>query len=435
MPDHPTSTLRKSDVLVIGAGMAGLSAARLLAEAGVNVQVVEARNRVGGRVHTLQAGNATFEFGAEFIHGLPPELWKIVREAGLQTEESRGRSACFVNRRLQVCEEPWGPDWDVLERLKDWHGPDCSFAEYLDRCRVTGERRDRLVSYVEGFNAADHRRIGVRSLGRQQAAEDAIEGGRIFRVCSGYTQIPEFLREKIGQAGGHVSLQTHVQSIAWRTGEVCLNCVMNGTFRQFAAKRAVITLPLGILLEGLVEFLPEPVNILSAARSMRMGNARRISMLFAQRFWAGGRLPLDDLSFLFTPDETPSTWWTQFPSRDGHLTAWMGGPNSGRLTGMEQAQLRETVCRALSHTFDLAEERIAALLLECHSHDWQADPFSLGAYSYLPAGASAAPEQMSVPVENTLYFAGEHTDTTGHWGTVHAAMRSGLRAAQQILNH
>lgn len=437
MPDRPTSTLRRSDVLVVGAGMAGLSAARLLAEAGVEVQVVESRNRVGGRVHTVRAGNTTFELGAEFIHGLPPELWEMVREAKLQTEEMRGRAACFVGGRIEACEETWGPDWDVLERLKEWPGPDCSFAEYLDHSHITGDRRDRLISYVEGFNAADHRLIGVASLGKQQAAEDAIEGGRIFRVCGGYAQIPEFLRKKIEQAGGRISLHTHVQSVVWRASEVCLNCTANGALQQFIAKRAIITLPLGVLLEGSVQFLPEPENIFRAARLIRMGNARRISMLFARRLWADTTPgpSLEDLSFLFTPNEALPTWWTQFPSRNGHLTTWMGGPNSNRLAGMESADLRKTVCSVLSRPFDLPEETIAVLLMECRSHDWHTDPLSRGAYSYLPTGAIAAPEQMSEPVENTLFFAGEHTDTTGHWGTVHAAVRSGLRAARKILNH
>jgi monoamine oxidase len=66
-------------------------------------------------------------------------------------------------------------------------------------------------------------------------------------------------------------------------------------------------------------------------------------------------------------------------------------------------------------------------------HDWQADPFARGAYSYVPAGAADASLHLSYPVDGTLFFAGEHTDTSGHWGTVHAALRSGLRAAEQLL--
>jgi monoamine oxidase len=72
-------------------------------------------------------------------------------------------------------------------------------------------------------------------------------------------------------------------------------------------------------------------------------------------------------------------------------------------------------------------------LMSCATHDWQTDLLSCGAYSYVPAGALNAVLTMATPVQRTLYFAGEHTDVTGHWGTVHAAMRSGIRAAQQVL--
>jgi monoamine oxidase len=73
------------------------------------------------------------------------------------------------------------------------------------------------------------------------------------------------------------------------------------------------------------------------------------------------------------------------------------------------------------------------LLSSWHTHDWLADPYAGGAYSYVPAGALDAPERMNQPVEDTLYFAGEHTDVTGHWGTVHAALQSGTLAAERLL--
>ena len=72
-------------------------------------------------------------------------------------------------------------------------------------------------------------------------------------------------------------------------------------------------------------------------------------------------------------------------------------------------------------------------LVSWHTHDWLADPYACGAYSYVPAGALDAPERMTLPVEDTLYFAGEHTDVAGHWGTVHAALQSGTLAAERLL--
>jgi monoamine oxidase len=84
--------------------------------------------------------------------------------------------------------------------------------------------------------------------------------------------------------------------------------------------------------------------------------------------------------------------------------------------------------------FQLSEQSVRDALMATHRHDWQLDPFSRGAYSYVLVGALDAPAKMAQPEAGTLFFAGEHTDTTGNWGTVHAALRTGLRAAEQVFN-
>ena len=208
--------------------MAGLAAGRALAEAGATVTIVEARNRVGGRIHTLRTSGETFELGAEFVHGLPPELWQVIREANFRTEELAGKKVCCQHGELTDCGQQWEQDFERIERLKEWKEPDCSFAEYLTRSNIEGEQRQHLVSYVEGFNAADHQTIGVASLAKQQAAEDAIEGGRLFRLCEGYSQIPEFVADQFRRHSGDMLLNAPVQSVAWRPGEVRLTCTVNG---------------------------------------------------------------------------------------------------------------------------------------------------------------------------------------------------------------
>ncbi len=434
-----STVMKKRDVIIVGAGMAGLSAGRALAEAGENVTLLESRNRVGGRVHTLRAGDETFELGAEFVHGRPPELWQIIHDANLRTEELNGRQVCYEQNQLDDCGARWERDLELMDGLKEWQDSDCTFADYLNRHKVNGERREHLTSYVEGFNAADHRQISVLALAKQQTAEDAIEGDRIFRLCDGYSQIPEFMAKKILLAGGQISLNSHVQSISWKPGHAKIAYSVNGAIKHSIADCVVVTLPLGVLQRRSVTFSPEPAEILENAEQSRMGHVRRIDLLFRERFWAklqirDSHAQLDDLSFLFAVREIPTTWWTQFPGRNGHVTAWVGGPRADALEGIHATELGRTACDTFSRMFKLDRAEIETLLLECHSHDWQRDPLSLGAYSYLPVGAISIPEQMSEPVNNTLYFAGEHTDITGHWGTVHAALRSGLRAARQVLD-
>ena len=120
------------------------------------------------------------------------------------------------------------------------------------------------------------------------------------------------------------------------------------------------------------------------------------------------------------------------------LTAWIGGPKAAELrrsmaAGSEPLALPRRCLATLARLFELSFAELQSLLLSWYEHDWSADPYSRGAYSYVPAGALDAPAKLTEPVEETLYFAGEHTDITGHWGTVHAAIASGTRAAEQIL--
>ncbi len=271
------------DVLVVGAGMAGLTAARRLVEMGRRVAVLEAQDRVGGRILTVRVGDEAVELGAEFVHGRPPELIALIEEAGLDSElyERDGAQVCWEDGALKDCsgeqEELVGP----MEKLKDFDGPDMSFAEYLDREGVEGEERRSSTGYVEGFNAADHRVISVASLGVQQKAEDAIEGERVFRLRGGYDRLQKYLAERIVESGGKVYLKTAVKEIRWSAGRV-EGVTESGSF---VGGEVVIALPLGGWQGGVISIVPRPEGVFEAAEGLRMGQARRFTLCFRERFW------------------------------------------------------------------------------------------------------------------------------------------------------
>jgi monoamine oxidase len=139
------------------------------------------------------------------------------------------------------------------------------------------------------------------------------------------------------------------------------------------------------------------------------------------------------LSFLFSFGAAPRVWWTAHPAESNTLTGWSGGPEAAELLQLSPDELSELVCQRLGEIFSLDAAFVRGLLLSCHMHHWDKDALTGGAYSYVPARAMDACEKMTLPEEGTLFFAGEHTDTTGHWGTVHAAIRSGARAASQVM--
>lgn len=427
----------QSDILIIGAGISGLTAARTLAEAGRRVTLLEAANRVGGRIHTLREGNEIIELGAEFVHGKPPELWSLIEEANLETYELDGSMLTFEDGHLQLRDEE-EESTPILEKLESLSGPDQTFAEYLAQHPLPEDQRRATIGYVEGFNAADHRIISTHSLGIQQAAEEAIEGDRLFRIRDGYDRLPQFLAQKFTEAGGTLHLNTLVERIDWTHNHVRIEAHRCGQPITFEAAKAIITLPLGVLQQNSVAFTPTP-DALHEANRLRMGNARRFTLVFREKFWANLKpsalsQKLEALSFLLSFDSTPPVWWTPHPAPGNTLTGWIGGPRSTAFANSTPDELAETACKALAEIFSLRPADIRAQLISCHTHDWQHDTLTYGAYSYVATGALDACSKMTIPADNTLYFAGEHTDTTGHWGTVHAAIRSGLRAANQILH-
>lgn len=428
----------QSQVLILGAGISGLATARALLERGLHVVIVEARDRVGGRIHTLQTGEGIVELGAEFVHGRAPELWALIEEAGAKTAERDG-TMLRESHDGELCEDKRMEDGDLfdpLEQLADLQH-DMPFSDWLAASDVPEERRPALRGYVEGFNAADAERISAMSLGVQQKAEEAIGGEQTFHLAGGYSAITTYLANRICELGGEIRLNCAVRAVRWKAGDVIVDT--NG--ETFRAPRCVVTLPLGVLQrvnrENGVRFEPEPEAIAHACR-LAVGRAERFTMVFRERWWEGStRLDatsLREMSFLFTQQRTPPVWWTAHPEPEAlpKLVGWAGGPRAQGLAGRSPEELGEAACRELANVFALPEQILREALVATHRHDWLLDPFSRGAYSYVTAGALDAPQAMTRPEEATLFFAGEHTDITGHWGTVHAALRSGMRAAEQI---
>jgi monoamine oxidase len=422
----------QSDILVLGAGIAGLAAARMLSESGARVVLLEARDRVGGRVLSVQHPDCDLpvELGAEFVHGRPPELLALIREAGLTFFELEGEHRCFENGVLGDCAHE--DAFSFMEQLSA--EPDQTFSEWLATRNLSGEIASRLTGFVEGFNAADTNVIGTAALVKQQHAEDEIEGWRAFRIEQGYQRLAEYLRDRLLAAGGEIHLQTAVQQIEWKPGSVRVSAqrsAQNDPTQAvaFHASRCIVALPLGVLQAHPGMLVPEPPAAGAAIRSLAMGHAARLSLLFREAFW---RERFPEISFLFSRELLPGVWWTASPRPAPVLTGWVGGPRALGLSA-EPGRFVRLALDSLASIFSMSPEDLRSLLVASYTHNWQSDPFSLGAYSYAPKGALHASDELAQPVANTLFFAGEHTDTTGHWGTVHAALRSGLRAAAQTL--
>src|SRR5581483_6655431 len=276
------------DVLVLGAGAAGLSASVALAQAGMKPLIVEARDRIGGRIFTLYDPDlqAAIELGAEFIHGLPPEIWQILQNQNVAPIEMEGDDWCFRRGKLSQCDFFSEVD-KLLNRLSD-EGVDESFADFMARegGRVSEETRQWALGYITGFHAADPTRISVHSLAKSAMADDKIDGHRSFRIPQGYGWLVEYFRQTLERLAIRTELNTVVERIEWARGQTRVFGLQRNQPIAFAAKRLLITVPLGVLQSGSIQFSPElPTEKRNAMAHLAMGKVMRVNLRFRERFW------------------------------------------------------------------------------------------------------------------------------------------------------
>jgi monoamine oxidase len=442
------SVAGKVEVVVIGGGAAGIAAANALHQAGVDVVVLEARERVGGRVFTYRPPGMTLpiELGAEFIHGRAPELEELLREASLESIEVEEGRWTAAGRRLRRLDDFWERLDRVMRRL-DVSGRDESFSRFLER-RPGGRRlaRDRVLAlrYVESFHAADARLISAHALGEGGSPGDDIRERRLGRVVDGYDRVIEWLA---GPLAGRVRLGASVTRVQWGGGAVHVEA-RDGVGRPrppIDARAAILAVPLGVLksssgVPGAIEFQPALRRKQRALDGLKVGSAVRLVLRLTERFWASDWFArrtksrgADTLGFLHSSDQDFSTWWTAAPVRAPLMVGWCGGPRAQTLARLPPEAIQDRATQSLARTFSIAPRRMRGMIDAAWMHDWEHDPFSRGAYSYQSVGGAAAPGLLARPLGGTLFFAGEAADREGRTGTVHGAIATGRRAAREVL--
>jgi monoamine oxidase len=420
------------DVVVIGGGLAGLAAAERLASAGAQVTLLEARDRLGGRVRTERSGSGLpIDLGAEWI-GEEGELHGLLVGAGARLVESGGRQLRRLEGRWQDISHLQAQTAHLVRRAASLGGDDLALSAALDRC-CTGDSaaREQLVRYVEGFHAADPDRLSVRWLAEVERTQpaDASE----IRALDGAGLAVEVLRRRV-ETRCDLRVRTPAEQVRWRPGAVD---VVTGGGAVVRASAAVVTVPLSLLdppgdERGAVRFVPRVDGKREAATRLHMGSVVKVALAFRRAFWRD----IDELRgalFVHAYERPIPTWWMPHDPAVPLLTGWAGGPRAERLTGLGGAELKDIAVEALADAFGTSPRTVAGELEACHFHDWTADPYSRGAYSYVGVGGSAAQRTLAEPVARTLFFAGEATCGGGYNATMEGALRSGHRAAAELL--
>ena len=391
--------------------------------AGRQVLILEARGRVGGRCWTrrLPGISTPIELGAEFIHGRPDVTLRLLQKAGLAPVDSVRKSRAAEDGKLV----PINAFAEAQRAVRDAvvH-KDVSFATFLARRRMRARTRTFAKLMVQGFDAADPARVSARSIVEEWGSGSSM-GASQPRPAGGYGPLLEGLAAEALGDGARLRLEAVVREIRWRRGTVEIESDFLGKRFVERARQAIVTLPLGVLQAGTVRFRPPLRDKRSALERLGSGPVIKAALWFERAFWEE-RSP--GTAFFHAPRSAFPTFWTPLPARVPLLIAWAGGPKAERLPRLADENLIEQALRGARAVFGRIPPLAAALV-----HDWRRDPFARGAYSYVLVDGEGAREKLAESVADTLYFAGEATDTAGEAGTVAGALQSGVRAARQLL--
>jgi len=415
-------------VVIVGAGAAGLMLGRELARAGKKVTVLEARDRCGGRIYPLPAGQFGYpaEGGAEFVHGAAPVTRALLREAQLSLSPAEGsrwnvRGGGFSPSEALAHEDRLRA---ALLGLK----ADLPVAEFLERHFADpqfSELRQTIKRMVEGYDAADTRKASTFALRDEWMGRGL---GRQGRIAEGYGALIGFLESECRRQGAAIRLGAAVTAIDERSGGIAARCRDGAVLEGDAA---ILTVPLPVLSD--IE-LPATARAQAAAGAdIGFGNVVKILLRFATRWWAdcaGGELA--DLSFLFSGATVP-TWWTQYPAKYPVLTGWFAGPRAATVARLSEGELVDMGLASLAEIFALPLDRVTKDLVASRAINWGNDPFACGAYSYATPKTRQAQAALRKPGSGAVFFSGEALYAGRDIGTVEAALASGRDTAQAIL--
>ena len=424
------------DTIVVGAGIAGVTAARLLAGEGRRVVVLEARDRVGGRMHTDRAAGFCVDRGASWIHGIEGSaVWDLARALEVPTIEftvgsfqAGGRPIADHDAHGRLLDAEESARWvaDVAEadaalmRLVAGlpHG-----ISYLDATEQVlaglGWDAERTQNVREFFRHRVEEQCGawIGDLDAHGLDEDLIDGDEVI-FPRGYDELPLAVAE-----GLDIRLEHVVTAVSWAESGVVVTTSAGETF---AAASAVVTVPLGVLKAGTIAFEPPlPESVAGPVERLGMGVFNKIFLQFPERFWEDGVYAIRQLG---AAGERWHSWYdVSAVSGTPMLLTFAAGPLGREVQEWSDDEIVADVLAALRSMYPAVPAPTARWITR-----WGHEPFTEGSYSYIATGASHADhDDAAGPVGGVLHFAGEAT-----WGeepaTVEGALRSGHRAAERI---
>lgn len=416
--------------VIIGGGVSGLMAAKELAAKDWDVTVIESRARLGGRIRTLHSHGLPIELGPEFVHGTPQETHSLLSDPKNQIRPLEEMQDVFWRGEMRHAKDFWQKAEEFMKTLPD-KPPDQSVADALINFDADPIDQALIHNFMEGFNAADANLMSGNALAQEnaRAPRDAMDN---FRLLTGYDFLVHSLEQKLNALRVQVQLTSRATKIEWREGQAYVHITRDGLEKREPARAVLITVPTSIYNPNQsrhIQFAPDIPDHRAAAQKLPMGPVHKVVLLFKEPMIPRAAA---DIHFIHSPEFTFGSRWSWNWTKPYAMTCWSGGRRAESLKHLTPKEIFELCVKELSEVCELDNQKVFDNILEWHYHDWVHDPDSRGAYSYVALGGAGAREQLAKPIANTLFFAGEATVRDGSAGTVHGALRSGIRAANEI---
>lgn len=429
MLDEVSSTL---SILIIGAGAAGLAAGRALLDAGCDLLILEARDRIGGRIYTdLSFADIPVELGAEFIHGERAVTHELVKQAGLNTlpvvrmgnlwwaeptrpTVPRGQLPPALKQQLEGLLADY-------RQLSDANLPaDLSLADYLRARGWNSDARALADVLLAQTCCARLDSLSCYDLIREMRVDHS--GHEEARIAEGYDTLLKWYSRDLP-----IRLNTPVSKIRWNADGVT---VIAGV-TAFNARKCIVTVPVSILQQERIRFDP-PLSEEKrwAIKALRVEPATKLIYRFHEPLWP------DNLTYMAHTGLT-ARWWTPgYPRPNAAIIcAYLTADRARQIDAMDESAALATGLQELSGLLDISLKRLQEQLVKARRFSWMAEPCTLGGYASVPPGAADARPLLAQPEGDVLFFAGEATAYDTNPQTVHGAMESGWRAARACMNY
>ena len=413
----------RADVIVLGAGMAGVAAARALAGGGTQVIVLEAGGRIGGRIQTFRDfADAPVEAGAELIHGIRAATWTDVRSAGLRVQPVPYRyswaniAGCTRWLPVHLIQPRVWRSFDILWALGHWRGGDVSAAAFISSQGYRGAAGELAKLTLTAHLPGSTEEIGIRGLVADGVLH--LENGLNSRILDGYDLLPQHVA-----TGLDVRFGQRVVTIAW--GPDGVEVTTEGG-ESFSGRAAITSLPHGVLASGTLRFDPVlPPSKVTAISQISTGPAAKVLLRFDERFWPGR------MAQLICGTGPVTLYWPTSFGTDGPpvLIAYATGPRARALSEAGPDMAPDIVLDDLERLYPRAQPR--RLVRDVRFVDFLTDPNFCGGYTFLPPGAVGARGALAASDTGSLFWAGSATAWQPVADTVEAAYLSGLRAARE----